>query len=91
MAIPEVRIVAVRKTGNDYEHITHLIDDSRQEWPVAEVIDRIDKKALSFYTDVVKRAEIGVNGSGSRRWVQTYADGVWSNNLLALPNRSGAA
>jgi hypothetical protein len=27
-----------------------------------------------------------VNSSASgARWLQTYADGVWSNNILALP------
>jgi hypothetical protein len=47
----------------------------------------IDGKEHRFYTDERgARAWVGVNTSRSgRRFLQTYADGVWRDNLLALP------
>jgi hypothetical protein len=31
------------------------------------------------------RAEVGVRSNGNTKWLQTYADKVWTDNLLALP------
>lgn len=91
MAI-EVRVIATCRSGDEHHHITHLVDDREQQWPVSEVIERTEAKALLFYTLVGgKRADVGVQRVGLRAWVQTYADRYWNNNLLALPTRRRAA
>jgi hypothetical protein len=55
-----------------------------------EVVRSIDARTNTFYVvDRVtgKRAYVGVvrPTDGRAPFLQTYADGVWNNNLLSLP------
>ena len=91
--IPTHRIVAVvmALAGHSHEHITHLIDDTGRYWTVAEVLRHLDYGIANFYVDDgFRRAYVGANGRAPHRWVQTHADGRWTNNLLALPRRAAA-
>ena len=44
----------------------------------------IDEKGVAKVTDGRNTATVGVQ-PGPPRYLQTYADGKWSDNLLALP------
>lgn len=73
-----------------HEHITHIGNPAAGwRWTKEQVIASIDAKTNTFYvvdpkTD--KRAYIGVfRQPGRQPWLQTYADGIWNNNLLSLP------
>jgi Protein of unknown function (DUF3892) len=54
---------------------------------VAQMVDFIDKQNGKAYTwDGKDRADVAVRKPAGRKpYLQTYADGVWTNNLLALP------
>ena len=80
-----VRIKYVNKSGSTHEHITHLGNDEGT-WRVEDVIRWIETGANSFYThEQGHTAEIRVRDGRSRKYVQTVADGYWTDNLLALP------
>jgi hypothetical protein len=72
-----------------HEHITHLGGSAGGGWTLTtqEVINLIENRGESFYTlDGQKRADIGVrtHPQSGLKFVQTYADRDWNNNLLAL-------
>lgn len=71
-----------------HEHITHL-GGVGWKWTREEVIRSIDAKTHTLHVvdpTTKTRAYVGVvRPSGRSPYVQTYADGVWNNNLLALP------
>ena len=68
------------------EAITH-IGGNGWRWPMAKAITAIENGEWSFYTLVNgKKALIGVNKTAAgKKFLQTYADNTWNNNLLALP------
>jgi hypothetical protein len=73
-----------------HEHITHVGNPAAAwRWTKEQVIASIDAKTNSFYVadlQTGKRAYIGVyRALGKQPWLQTYADGIWTNNLLSLP------
>ena len=75
--------------SSPHEHITHLGNPSAGwTWTREKVIESIDAKTNTFYvTDPKsgKRADIGVvRPAGRTPYVRTYADGVWTDNLLSL-------
>jgi len=53
---------------------------------VQNVVQLIEQKTHSFYThEGGVTASVGVHKSSSgHKYLQTHADGVWTNNLLAL-------
>ena len=75
---------------NRHERITHAggpqADGSRWKAPVADIIRWIEAKEHSFYTQEGGRtAWVGVRTSATgHKFIQTHADGQWSDNLLAL-------
>lgn len=70
---------------NPYEGITHLGGRS-WHWTRQQVIASIRGKENTFYTQVNgRRAEVGVVDGPNGPYLRTYADGVWNDNLLALP------
>lgn len=91
-----IRIDSIRLVGGSrHEHISHLWwtdsatgatgDDSR-----AEIVKWIEDKGVSVYVDdaVGHRARVGVRTPHSgEKYLQTQADGVWTDNLLSLPRR----
>ncbi|MBK6691261.1 MAG: DUF3892 domain-containing protein [Myxococcales bacterium] len=79
------RIKYATKSGTTHEHITHLGNDT-ETWPVADVVRRIDGRVDTFYTfEAGTRANVATRQGTYRKYVQTQTDGVWQNNLLALP------
>ena len=81
----DIRIKYANKTGNTHEHITDLGHDTGTS-PVADIVKWIEAGTHTFHTfEGGKRADIHVRQGTYRKYVQTAADGVWANNLLALP------
>lgn len=68
-----------------YEGITHL-GGNGWKWTREEVITSIEAKTNTFFTVANgKRADVGVVNGPTGKYLRTYADGMWNDNLLALP------
>ena len=85
MADVQVTCINKQPRNNTHEGITHL-GGSGWRWTRSQVIQSIEAKTNTFYTKVGgNRAEIGVVNGPNGKYVRTYADGKWNDNLLALP------
>ncbi|MEK7415887.1 MAG: DUF3892 domain-containing protein [Planctomycetota bacterium] len=85
MADVQVTCINKQPRNNPHEGITHL-GGATWQWTRQQVIDSINAKTNTFYTLVNgKRANIGVVNGSNGDYVRTYADNVWNDNLLALP------
>lgn len=70
---------------NPHDGITHL-GGSGWHWPRSQVIQSIENRTNTFYKLVNgKRADVGVVEGPNGKYVRTYADGYYNDNLLALP------
>jgi len=79
-----------KQPRNDpHEGITHLGGPGggpRWKWTRQQVIDSIEGKTNTFYTNVNgSRGNIGVVDGANGKYLRTYADGKWNDNLLSLP------
>lgn len=82
----DVRVKCINKQPRDNAHegITHLGGDGWR-WTRDQVVQSIEAKTNTFFTqENGKRANIGVVNGSNGKYVQTYADGQWNNNLLSL-------
>jgi len=89
MADVQVTCITKPHPQSPYEHITHLGNPATPwKWTREQVIASIDAKTNTFFVrdpNSGKRAEIGVvRESGKLPYVRTYADGIWTDNLLSL-------
>ena len=83
----DVQITCINKMPRDnpYEGISHL-GNSNGKWTRQQVIDWIEEKSNTFYTLVNgNRGNIGVVNGPNGKYLRTYADGEWNDNLLSLP------
>ena len=86
----DVRVTCINKQprNNTHEGITHL-GGATWHWPRQDVINSIEAKTNTFFTLVGgNRAEVGVVNGANGKYLRTYADGKWNDNLLALPECS---
>lgn len=84
--MPDVQVTCINKQPreNKYEGITHL-GGAGWKWTRQEVINSIEAKSNTFFTKVDgNRADIGVVNGDNGKYLRTYADGKWNDNLLAL-------
>ena len=91
----DVRITCITLSDTNalHEHITHVgspqFNPSGSKWTVAQVVQAIESKLHTFYVTGSngKRADVGVIDpkNGRPKYIRTYADGSWNNNLLSLP------
>ena len=91
----DIRITCITLSGSEarHEHITHVgspqFTPSGSKWTVAQVVRAIENKEHTFYVrdNNGNRADVGVvdPGNGRSKFIRTYADGKWSDNLLSLP------
>ena len=89
MADVQVRCINKVPRNDPHHGITHL-GGQDWKWTRQQVIDSIKAGTNTFYTRVNgKRADVGVRSGPNGDYVQTYADKVWNNNLLALPECVG--
>ncbi|THA81205.1 DUF3892 domain-containing protein [Streptomyces sp. A0592] len=92
-----IQITAVRLTagGTTHEHITHLWWTNQTSGDTgnstrAQIVDWIENKSGKAYTSDAAghRTEVVVvTPARGEKYLRTRADGVWTNNLLALPRR----
>ena len=83
----DVQVTCINKTPRDNTHegITH-VGNSAGKWSRSQVVTWIEEKTHTFFTNVAgKRANVGVVNGADGKYLRTYADGVWNDNLLALP------
>lgn len=94
--IVSIRITAIRLSeGDSHEHIVRLWwtnpatgaqgDNSR-----ADIVAWIENKNGKAYVEDGggHRADVGVvTPRNGQKYLRTHADGVWTNNLLALPRK----
>jgi uncharacterized protein DUF3892 len=89
----DARVTCINKPNRDsqHEHITHL-GGANWKWTREQVIVSIENRTNTFFViDAAgHRSEVGVvdPGNGRPKYLRTYADGDWNNNLLALPECS---
>jgi len=97
LAMTDYRIDSVNKPDrfSPHEHITHVAGpkpDGSGRWrdSVSNVVAFVENKQHRFYTQEGNAfAWVGVKTSAAgHKFLQTYADGVWKDNLLALPECS---
>ena len=82
----DVRIIKIRMTagGTKHEHITHVAS-STKTWTRASAVSAIEDGSINFYVLANSlHANVGVV-KASPKYLRTYADGQWTDNLLALP------
>jgi len=82
-----IQITCINKNPRDNSHdgITHL---GGANWRLTrnEVIFLIESKTNTYYTLVKdQRAEVLVVNGAYGKYLRTYADNQWNDNLLALP------
>lgn len=91
--MPDYRIDCVNKPDRNspHEHITHVGGPNpngagRWKESVPSVVRMIEQKMHRFYTDEAgAKAWVGIRTSAAgNKFLQTYADGIWKDNLLAL-------
>lgn len=84
MADCQINCINLSHTGARHEHITHV--GNGRAWRITreDAIYRIKAGIDSFYvTDSHgRRANVGVVDANPP-YLRTYADGVWTDNLLA--------
>jgi hypothetical protein len=91
MSDVQIRCVTKSAPQGGHECITHVGNPlAGWRWPKEDVIRSIESGTNTFYVLDVhsrKRADVGVvrPTDGRKPYLQTYADGVWNNNLLSLP------
>lgn len=81
----QVTCINKQPRDNTHEGITHL-GGTGWKWTRAQVIQAIESKQHSYFTQAgTKVAYVGVVEGANGKYLRTYADGVWNDNLLALP------
>ena len=82
----DVQVTCINKLprNDTHEGITHL-GGKEWKWTRVQVIQSIQDKSNTFYTLVNgKRADVRIIDGPNGKYVRTYADGILTDNLLAL-------
>lgn len=91
-----IRITHIHLSGGTtHEHITQLwwtnpASGTSGDNTRAEIVAWIENKDGKAYVQDPQghRADVGVvTPQNGAKYLRTYADGVWTNNLLALPQK----
>ncbi len=85
MADVQVTCINKQPRQNPHEGITHL-GGSGWRWTRQQVVDSINGGTNTFYTLAAgRRADVAVVDGPNGQYLRTHANGVWNDNLLALP------
>ena len=86
-----VQVIAVHMVGGErHEHIANLRwrtdgETDHHESTRTQMVTFLESNpGQAYVTDGTMTASIGVVNA-TPKYVRTYADGVWTDNLLALP------
>lgn len=86
-----IEIIGVRLSGgSQHEHVTHVrwrgVETGKSDSSaVATIVDWIEDGGTAWVGRDLDRAKVGVVRPVSGiRYLRTYADGAWTNNLLSL-------
>lgn len=82
----DLQVTCITKPNrtSQHEHITHL-GGTFGHWQRDIVIQAIETKTHTFYTYVNgNRGDVGVVNGATGKYLRTYADGKWNDNLLSL-------
>jgi hypothetical protein len=91
-----IKITAIRQSGGTgHEHITQLwwtnpASGKSGQNSRAQLVDWIEKEGGKAYVEDSSgnRADVGVvTPAHGPKYLRTYADGLWTDNLLALPRK----
>jgi hypothetical protein len=88
--MPDIQITCVNKLlrDNPHEGITH-VGSGNTKWARSQVIAWIESHTHTFYICVAgKRSDVRVVIGPDGKYLRTYADDIWNDNLLALPECS---
>jgi Protein of unknown function (DUF3892) len=83
----DIQLTCINKMlrDNPHEGITH-VGNSGGKWATAQVIGWIESRTHTFYTYVAgNRSDVRVVIGPNGKYLRTYADAKWNDNLLALP------
>ena len=83
----DIRITCINKPDrySPHEAITH-VGNGTNKWTRQQVVAWIDNREHTFYTLVDgNRGDIGTVQGANGKYLRTYADGKWNDNLLSLP------
>lgn len=84
MAHLQVKCINKQPRNDTHEGITHLGGEN-WKWTRQQVINAIEGGMHTFYTMVRSNsASVGVVNGAHGKYLRTYADGKWNDNLLAL-------
>lgn len=91
MANAQIACIVKSDPTGGHEHITQVgnpFGSPPWMWTVEQVIESIDSKTNTFFVQDPRtglKAYVGVvRPAGRRPYIRTYADGVWTDNLLSL-------
>lgn len=85
MADSRVTCINKQPRNDPYEGITHL-GGPGWKWTRQKVIESIEAGTNTFFTMTNgQRANIGVVDGPNGKYVRTYANNKWNDNLLSLP------
>jgi len=92
--MPDCQVTCITKIdpANRHEHITHIGNGGTSppwRWTRQQVIASIEANANTFFVidpRTGRRADIAVvREAGKVPFLRTHADGIWTDNLLSLP------
>jgi hypothetical protein len=89
MADVQVTCITKPHVLSRHEHITHIGNpQAGWKWTREQVIASIEARENTFFVldpRTHQRADVGVvTPAGRAKYLQTYADGDWNDNLLSL-------
>ncbi|OLR95574.1 DUF3892 domain-containing protein [Actinokineospora bangkokensis] len=89
MAVHVTHVHMQEHGDEDHEHIdsvrgTDTVSGQTETYTVARMVSYIENGGEAYTEAEGRRATIYVRQNGGRKFIQTKADGVWSNNLLNL-------
>jgi hypothetical protein len=86
----DCQVTCIERTGPHGHDAISSVGNPRAQWKLtkADAVRRIEAKIDTFYVlDPItqKRADVGVvREAGKVPYLRTYADGIWTDNLLSL-------
>ncbi len=89
-----IKIIAIRKDNGNHsnpcEAISHFkwINQFTQETGISArevIVEFLEKDGMAYVETSGHRVYCGVRNNGRIKYVQTYSDGHYDNNLLSLP------